>query len=200
MNRLEITGKKFNRLTALRFIEVVDKKFAIWEFKCDCGKLVKVKAAWVTSGNTGSCGCLRSFTHPGYNKLPDGEASFNSLFSSYKYSARIRGIEFELTEEEFRELSKKSCIYCGSPPSQISKKKTATTPYIYTGVDRVDNSKGYKIKNVVPCCKFCNYAKNKMSVEQFILWLDRLVVFRANPEGGAKSTGENSHVLSENPV
>lgn len=48
------------------------------------------------------------------------------------------------------------------------------------GIDRVDSSIGYTIQNSVPCCKICNYAKHNLTLEEFTLWLDRLVEFRTN--------------------
>lgn len=50
---IDITGQKFNRLTA---IEYVGK--GKWLFQCDCGQKVVVAAANVKNGNTMSCGCL----------------------------------------------------------------------------------------------------------------------------------------------
>lgn len=51
-------GKKFNRLTAVRFIEMTSCK-QVWEFKCDCGLTTVSAIRNVISGNTKSCGCFR---------------------------------------------------------------------------------------------------------------------------------------------
>jgi hypothetical protein len=40
--------------------------------------------------------------------------------------------------------------------------------FIYNGIDRVDNNKGYTIENCVPCCTAVNYAKLDMSYSDFI--------------------------------
>lgn len=65
----DITGQKFNRLTAVRFVEIRNKH-RFWEFKCDCGGSKIIMASSVTSGRTGSCGCIhremiikRNFKH-----------------------------------------------------------------------------------------------------------------------------------------
>jgi hypothetical protein len=51
----DITGQKFNRLTAIKRIEGTK-----WLFKCDCG-IEKILTKWdVMSGNTKSCGCLNA--------------------------------------------------------------------------------------------------------------------------------------------
>ena len=72
----------------------------------------------------------------------------------YKRSAKERGYEWELSDNEFFKLLKQPCAYCGGT-SKI-------------GIDRVDNSKGYTKENSVPCCKDCNYMKHRQSREDFI--------------------------------
>ena len=44
----------------------------------------------------------------------------------------------------------------------------------YNGVDRVDNTIGYNNDNVVPCCKICNNSKATMTIEEWILWLQKI--------------------------
>jgi hypothetical protein len=56
----DITGKKFNRLTAIKPTNKPDKfPGIIWELKCDCGKIVYKRMATVISGHTKSCGCWK---------------------------------------------------------------------------------------------------------------------------------------------
>ena len=60
MARIDMTGVKVNRLTAIRFSHVhAKKRIAIWEFMCDCGKTHFARATDVRSGHVKSCGCLR---------------------------------------------------------------------------------------------------------------------------------------------
>lgn len=54
----DITGQKFNMLTALEFIEMRGRRGSIWKFMCDCGNIVERPATAVMTGNTKSCGCL----------------------------------------------------------------------------------------------------------------------------------------------
>lgn len=55
----DITGLKFNRLTAIKFM-YSKKGCQFWLFKCDCGKEIIARKCAVTSGNHKSCGCLRT--------------------------------------------------------------------------------------------------------------------------------------------
>ena len=72
MKREDITGRKFGRLTAIRYAGKSKGKQTLWECKCDCGKNVIVHHQNLKSGHTSSCGCFnlestikRSSTHGG---------------------------------------------------------------------------------------------------------------------------------------
>jgi len=53
----DITGQKFNMLTAIKFIERRNNE-TYWLFKCDCGNQKVIRAAGVSNGKTNSCGCM----------------------------------------------------------------------------------------------------------------------------------------------
>lgn len=52
--QIDLTGQKFNMLTALEYVGG-----SHWKCKCDCGNEILVKTASLRSGRTKSCGCLR---------------------------------------------------------------------------------------------------------------------------------------------
>lgn len=55
----DITGLKFNRLTAIKFVEKVKNRIEVWLFRCDCGKELTMRKPYITSGAVKSCGCYR---------------------------------------------------------------------------------------------------------------------------------------------
>ena len=59
MKLIDLTGKKFGRLTV---VEQHDRKgkHIRWTCKCDCGNIVHVMGQHLRSGRTKSCGCLQS--------------------------------------------------------------------------------------------------------------------------------------------
>jgi hypothetical protein len=60
MSRIvDITGQKFGRLTAIRFVEINSHRDAEWMFQCECGKECVTVADRVKRGQTRSCGCLK---------------------------------------------------------------------------------------------------------------------------------------------
>ena len=104
----------------------------------------------------------------------EGEAARHALFLGYRHLAARREIDWVLTEEEFTDLTKQSCYYCGAGPSKVypaTKACRYNGAYTYNGLDRVDNSKGYATGNVVPCCLDCNQAKGKMAQGEFEAWI-----------------------------
>lgn len=174
--RLDIAGQKFGRLTALAYQGWNGAHKTLWSFSCDCGAHIVRRAAGVRRGDVKSCGCLRrEGGYIAHNRKPYGESSFQTLYAHYRRAAKDRGYGFTLTKQNFRSLTKLNCSYCGRPPSQIVRAaKGGNGPYIYTGIDRVNNLVGYIQGNVVPCCATCNRAKHVMGRDDFIAWI-RLV-------------------------
>ena len=197
MRKLELAGQKFNMLTGVKAAYKNKYGLYMWEFLCDCGNTKITYSHLVTKGKIQSCGCLLHKTHPPYNKLPDGEASFNALLHGYKDDAKRRDLVFALSSEKFRDLTKSTCVYCGVIPLQhTSALKGRGTPYVYNGIDRKDNTQGYTEENSVACCGVCNKAKRSMSVSQFMEWIERLVKFQTNLKETVESVGENTPCLS----
>ncbi len=149
-----------------------------YECKCDCGATVLVKKQDLVTGHTSSCGCFRRECH----QLPPGEAGFRWLYRTYKAGAKVRGIEFDLDEIFFRELTQQNCFYCGSAPQSIApadrRDWTEHAKYIYNGIDRVDNAHGYSRYNCVSACTTCNVAKKEMTAHDFLAWISRVFNFQ----------------------
>ena len=57
---LDITGRRFGRLTAIKRLNVKSTTSYKWLCQCDCGKTTQVSVANLTGGHVKSCGCLRS--------------------------------------------------------------------------------------------------------------------------------------------
>jgi hypothetical protein len=55
---LELAGQRFGRLVAVQPVEKRINNQVIWECKCDCGKSSFVRATYLRSGTTQSCGCI----------------------------------------------------------------------------------------------------------------------------------------------
>ncbi len=58
--RIDVTGQRFGRLTALERLDEKSGRSFLWRCRCDCGKEIKARVDSLTSGNTTSCGCTRA--------------------------------------------------------------------------------------------------------------------------------------------
>lgn len=92
------------------------------------------------------------------------ELTISSRYRHYKYSANKREITFNLTLEDFSKYWKKPCGYCGDVIETI-------------GLDRIENTKGYSIKNIIPCCTVCNMMKRDISKETWMNKIEQIYLF-----------------------
>lgn len=102
----DITGEKFNKLTAVKFSYMDKYSHSYWEFLCECGIRKEIRRCFVTNENTKSCGkCLQ-------HKLP---IKFGKDNPSYRHG---------LTKTRFYR------IYCGIK-TRCNNKREKT--YFYYG-------------------------------------------------------------------
>jgi len=95
-----------------------------------------------------------------YHKSP------KAMFSLYKKSSKKRNLIFDISIEDFTKLILLPCVYCGTEATQ--------TPSLRNGLDRVNNSLGYVLNNVVSCCFKCNQMKGKLTKEEFLNHIRRI--------------------------
>ena len=158
-------GNRYGMLVVVSRAKNHEGGQARWVCNCDCGNTSVVHGVWLRRGESKSCGCKA------WTKLPIGEDAFRGLHAMYKY----RG--WGLGREKFRELTQMSCHYCGAEPTSVKVGRGNGGNYIYNGIDRIDNTKGYTARNVVPCCPTCNYGKREMSTDEFLEWVERVSEF-----------------------
>ena len=104
-------------------------------------------------------------------------------FSHYKTDAqrRARPIPFELTQKEAFSFFQQDCFYCGEP----------STAEQLTGIDRVDNAKGYTVANSVAACGTCNRIKHADTWEDIKRHLEAIVA--------CSIVGDTTHSVPYNP-
>ena len=99
--------------------------------------------------------------------------SLAGRYKALKYIAKQRGYECQLSKADLAYLVMQPCHYCGQPLSQTG-----------CGLDRVNNSVGYSLGNVVPCCAACNkikgdnltYAEMKVAMAAVLEHRSRFVI------------------------
>lgn len=175
-----LVGKVFGRLTVISE-EQYKHPGKAWLCRCECGNGIITRTGNLKNGSPRSCGCLRvdsmEKSHANRKFNPNsgkGEMGFKSILHAYKIGAKKRGLEFNLSDTEFQELTSSVCSYCGCKPNSKRERKVISIDlqewnlYLYNGIDRVDNDKGYTLENSVTCCKTCNFMKRAMDQKEFI--------------------------------
>lgn len=171
---VDITGRKFGRLTVLRLLERVLRRqkrrltyIYRWECLCECGRL-KIAGSEIKRRRTCSCGCLHSESVREHGKrrrvsaLQREASLLKRKLRVYAKNAEIRGVPFLLTEAQFVRLVRERCMYCGEKPASSH------------GIDRIDNTLGYTQHNSAPCCAQCNRAKSNLDKDTFLDWVTRV--------------------------
>lgn len=174
-NFKDLTGNTFSRLTVISLAYKNKHKRAYWNCLCACGGTTITCTNVLTSGKSKSCGCLKLEL----SRLPLGQAAFNRLVKEYKGGAKARGYKYLLTSEQFKQLTSQNCHYCGVEPKHSVNKRAGQHgnyhgDYIYNGIDRKDNNKGYLLENSVTCCFKCNHLKGDMNYKEFIEHINKI--------------------------
>lgn len=79
-----------------------------------------------------------------------------------KKGAKERSINYELTNEEYKNMINRKCFYCGIKEN--------------ISIDRIDSKKNYTFDNTVPCCKMCNYLKGSLTINDFFDKIKNILV------------------------
>jgi hypothetical protein len=76
-----LLGQKFKRLIVLRRVKNDKHEAACWKCRCDCGNSLIVSTGSLTSGHTGSCGCLNK--ELSVKRAKHGHARDSGISSEY---------------------------------------------------------------------------------------------------------------------
>lgn len=204
-----LLGMQFGRLVPKEVVRqhLKSKTQIRYLCQCDCGnpELVSVKKYDLVNGKRTNCGC----EHFPPNRYMD---RFHAISLNHYHSSvvkRSKQLVFKdiLSFDEFKHFIHLPCHYCGAPFSAMIKdrdsgRKIPVFPEVMVcvnGLDRVDNSKGYTLNNVVPCCTHCNKAKAELSYDEFRTLISKIhQVFVLN--GGFKSELIPHFLLDFKPI
>jgi len=165
---LEVMGSAASRKDKLGY------DLIYWSCVCTCGRIIEV--ANTNWGRTFRCDECAKAIRGKTRQLPPGIVLRNGVLADYKKSAKLRGYDWYLSDDHAIQLFQGNCHYCGVAPSTVLSTPSSyggpRWEFVYNGIDRKDNSLGYIESNVVPCCKFCQYAKRDLLYQEF---LDHLI-------------------------
>jgi hypothetical protein len=173
-------GAKFGKLTIVAIVGLVAKfgsrRRLTVRASCECGGEWTGPFDSLRKGNTASCGCMRRGPVPDKDRQ---QSAMRRVLRNYKRHAKRRGLRWLLTEERFAQLAVSNCSYCGAPPTMVAREKAGGL-FIYNGIDRLDNTRGYLPDNVVPACNTCNLAKQGLSRSEFLAHVAKIYNYANN--------------------
>ena len=176
---IDRTGQTFGRLKVIGRLDNTGPKHdrAYFACRCVCGNVLGVSGGNLANGHTSSCGCLRLETGASVGKSNKNRviaelSPRNRIMTEYKASAKVKSLEFSLSEKELDDMVFSRCFYCNAKPSRVAFSGRKLTPesrrVLYNGIDRLDSDVGYVKENCVPCCKTCNMMKRDLSLLDFV--------------------------------
>ena len=179
--KLNEVGNIYGKVTVISQAETklkYGKKAVYWLCKCECGKEFETTGAKLRIGKVTSCGFQPC--HPKGRHKSLSQYSIISANTMYGATYNDGDISFDL----FIDLSQKACFYCGVMQSNCfnrfqtkrGHRKIAEEngAFKYNGLDRIDNKFGHIISNVVTCCSTCNWMKNDLSKDEFIIHISKI--------------------------
>lgn len=175
-NFKDLSGRIFGRWIVSSVFEVRvlknRKRVTFWKCRCSCGIEKFVRSAQLVFGVSTGCKACGTF------RKPEGVSARNAGIGRYKQEARERNLSWDLSDEFFFKVTAENCYYCDASPNNVIRLPHGNGDFVYNGIDRIDNCRGYEIDNVVPCCRKCNRAKDVMSREDFLSWIERIYQHR----------------------
>lgn len=112
---IDMTGQRFGRLTVIERVTPKPKeKYAYWKCLCDCGNEKVVTGSRLRSGDSRSCGCLRS------EKM---ELKYIKNDPDWKKKKREYQKSTPCPYNEGCQCTKKDCWRCGFNP-KVAKART----------------------------------------------------------------------------
>lgn len=159
-----LVGKKFNRLTVIKFIPQNERTVRgyNWLCQCECGKMIKANASKLKSGMQQSCGCLKE----------EMKYNIGNVNKKYKYTnKRLYGIYkamlsrcYDTKGREYNNYGGRGITVCeewlGEYGYDVFAEWALSTGYDINAkhgdctIDRVDVNKGYSPDN-------CTWKTNK---------------------------------------
>jgi hypothetical protein len=84
MRFLDLTGKRFGRLTVVQVLAPKQRLFTQWICLCDCGKYNIAKTGNLRTGSVRGCGCKMNPTHHGHAKRGHASSEYTTWLCMFQ--------------------------------------------------------------------------------------------------------------------
>lgn len=138
---IDLTGQRFEKLTAIRMVGKNKNHKALWECQCECGNVVIVDSNSLRRGNSKSCGCSRRHINTKH-----GDSGRTRL---YRIWANMTERTTNPNNQHWDDYGGRGITICDEW-KDYSNFKTWALENGYSPdltIDRIDNSKGYSPHN-----------------------------------------------------
>lgn len=162
---VDMTGKKYGRLTAIKRIESSLDVRPVWLFQCECGNTHIARGADVRSGKIKSCGCLNREKAIGKLPLMHAAATTHgqSRTSIYKIWYGMKGRCYTKSNTCYPRYGAKGITVCKEwldDPEAFIKWALANGYKKGLSIDRIDGTKGYSPDN----CRFITQSEQMRNI------------------------------------
>jgi len=141
---IDITGQKFNRLTAIKFSHL-NGKIPYWLFKCDCGIEKIIVKSKVITGRTRSCGCGQSISRITHGLTRCTKLQYPKI---YKTWMSMKNRCHNKNEPSYKSYGAKGIFVCTEwHKFENFYKDMGEPPTKDHSIDRIDPKKGYSKDN-----------------------------------------------------
>ena len=142
---IPLNDKRFGRLTVVSRVPRNEGGHAIWKCRCDCGSERKITSDKLRSGNTRSCGCLKTelqklrLTTHGKSHLPE-----------YSIWCAIKNRCNNPNDKDYKYYGGRGIRICKSWDKDFESffNFLGVRPFIGAEIDRINNDGNYKPGNV----------------------------------------------------
>lgn len=151
--KLDLTGRRFGRLIALKDSDERYQGSIKWLCRCDCGNLTKVTSSSLVSGHTKSCGCLGKERRKEANTIHG-----MSRTPTYKTWVKIKQRCLNPNNSRFKDYGGRGIKVCDHWMKFENFYKNMGDKPEGKSIDRINNDGDYEPKN-------CKWSTAKQQAE-----------------------------------
>ena len=146
--RLDLTGKRFGRLTAVECVGVDARRNTLWKCVCECGNTVITHSQRLKAGRVKSCGCYNKDLTISRNKARKDKRGRDERLYRIFYGMRTRC--YNEKEPHYKNYGERGITICDEWLHDFYAFQSWALSHGYDpnlSIDRIDNDGNYEPSN-----------------------------------------------------